>query len=101
MSSGMDIGALMAQMGGGGGAPQGAPQGPPPQDEGAGDTVPSLLQQAIDALHKAFGAETEPIDKEMISKALLAVQAILANEQKEKNQALGGSGARMLGRNRS
>ena len=99
MSSGMDIGALMAQMGGGGGAPQGPPQGAP-QDEGAGDTVPSLLQQAIDALHKAFGAETEPIDKEMISKALLAVQAILANEQKEKNQALGGSGARMLGRNR-
>lgn len=71
------------------------------EDQGQGpDPVPDLLKQAIDALHQAFAAETEPIDKQAIAKALTAVQAILATEQKEKDQALGGGNMRILRRGR-
>lgn len=87
-----DIGSLLAMLGGGG-------QGAPPQEQDTQD-VPSLLQQAIDSLHAAFAAEDEPIDKQAIAKALAAVQAILAQEQKEKDQAMGGPGVRLLRRAR-
>lgn len=70
--------------------------GPEPQQ----DAVPALLRQAIDALHRAFAAETEPIDREMIGKAMLLVQQIFAQEQKEKDQVLGGPGVRAMRRNR-
>lgn len=102
-----DIGSLLAALGGGQGGPPpdmggmmgGSQLGPEDQAQG-GDPVPDLLQQAIDALHQAFAAETEPIDKEMIAKALTSVQQILAQEQKEKDQAMGGPGVRMIRRNR-
>ena len=94
---------LLAALGGGQGGPPpgmgGGQLGPEDQAQG-GDPVPDLLQQAIDALHQAFGAETEPIDKQAIAKALAAVQAILAQEQKEKDQAMGGSNMRILRRAR-
>ena len=93
----------MLQNPGGGGAPDptmGGPMGAAPPNGGGQDAVPALLQQAIDALHQAFSAETEPIDREMIGKALLAVQQILAQEQKDKDAALGGTGHRLLRRNR-
>ncbi len=99
-SGGPDIAALLSGLGAGGAAGPGGPGGPPPSPDQDTADVSSLLQDAIDALHKAFGAETEPIDKQMIAKALQAVQDILANEQKEKDQAMGGSGNRILRRAR-
>lgn len=99
-SGGPDIAALLSGLGAGGGppGPGGPTGGPPPQQQQ--DAVPDLLKQAIDALHQAFAAETEPIDKQMIAAALKAVQDILAQEQKEKDSAMGGTGMRLLRRNR-
>ncbi len=100
-AGGPDIAALLSGLGAGNADGPGPPMGgPPPSPDQDTADVSSLLQDAIDALHKAFGAETEPIDKQMIAKALQAVQDILANEQKEKDQAMGGSGVRILRRNR-
>lgn len=107
MSAGPDIGQLLAHLQGGGmmgGAPGGMMGGPPPggesPDTGGADKVPALLQQALDALHKAFALETEPIDKAEIAKILTSVQQLFAQEQKEKDQALGGSNMKLLRRNR-
>lgn len=86
-----------------GGVAGGAPPGMAPEAQGepsSEDSIPDLLQQAVDLIQQAFGLETDPMDKQDIAKALMAVQAILANEQKERDQAMGGGNMRILRRNR-
>ena len=90
-----DIAGLLAQMGSAG--PPQAPGGPP---QGGDDQVPGLLQQALDAIHRAFALETEPIDKAELAKIMTAIQNLFAQEQKEKDQAMGGTGMKLLRRNR-
>lgn len=72
--------------------------GGPPQ--GGQDEVPDLLQQALDAIHRAFAIETEPIDKAEMAKIMTAIQNLFAQEQKEKDQAMGGGNMKLLRRNR-
>ena len=102
-AQGPDIASLLAHMAGGGGPP-GMQAGPPPQEgpeqAGGEDQVPDLLKQALDLIHKAFAIETEPIDKQALAKILADIQTLFAQEQKEKDQAMGGSGMRLLRRNR-
>lgn len=90
------IAMLLAHAQQGGGAPM---MGPPQQQEG--QSVPANLKAALDALHAAFGAETDPQDKELIGKAMMIVQQIFTQEQKDKDAAMNGTNnPRMMRRNR-
>lgn len=91
-------------MGGGGGMMGGmmggAPQGGPPQQD-QGQDIPALLKQALDLLLQAYQAETDPLDKEAIGKAMSVVDQVFSQEQKDKDAAMSGQmNPRMLRRNR-
>lgn len=98
-----DIAGLLASLGGGASPPgMGGPSDVGgSQDAAQGEAqIPDLIQQAIDLIHQVFAMETDPIDKEQIAKWLAMGQSILSQEQKEKDQAMGGPGVRMIRRNR-
>ena len=106
-SGGPDIGALLAGLGAGGGVGAG-PGGPPPGPAGPGpggpgggpdDTHPSdLLGHALDLLMEAYGKEQDPIFKEKMGKAMSVLDQIFSEEQKQKDQAMGGQNLQLLRR---
>src|SRR4051812_5270485 len=118
-SAGLDIGSLLASLGGGGapGAPPppdgggglggidpaalfgGGPQQAPP-DQGGAQSIPDRLQQALDLIHSCFADETDAIDKDAMVKIMGSIQSLFAQEQKQKDQAMGGSNLQMMRRNR-
>lgn len=89
------LGALMAAH-----APAGPPQGQPRsitvQDHGGpagGGDVTGSLQRAIAATHQAVVAADDQNDKQALLQCLTKMQAILANEQKQKEAMLGTTAA--------
>ncbi len=109
-AGGVDIGSLLAGLGAGGvgGAPggdlMGGMGGPPqasPGDAGQDAGIPDLLKQALDLVTQAYQKETDPLDKEAIGKIMSLIDQVFAQEQKDKDQALGGaSTSRLMRRNR-
>lgn len=95
---------IAALLGGGGGPPGGQHtiQVQPPQ-AGGGDPVAALrglasqqpsggkvtVDTVISDLHQLAGQTDDPQDKQTILKCLTAIQGIKAQEQKEKDAALG------------
>ena len=106
MSAGPDIGALLAQLGGGGGPsgpPPGAgPGGPPPgpgpggPPQGGGDQPVDQLKQIIDLIQQYLQAEPDEEDKLQGTKMLQLAQQLLAKDQQDRDQAMGGSSQRIL-----
>src|SRR5689334_15456925 len=105
-AAGPDIGSLLAALGGGGGGgpvgPGGpGPGGPPPGGPGGGPddaSVSDLLGHALDLLMEAYGKEQDPIFKEKMGKAMSVLDQIFSEEQKQKDQAMGGSNLQLLRR---
>ncbi len=101
MSAGPDIGALLAQLGGGGGDPgAGGPPGGPPPDAGGGgpDAAKALdlIQQIVDLAQQYLQAEPDQEDKLQGTKLLQLAQQLLAKDQQDRDQAMGGSNQRIL-----
>lgn len=79
-----------------GGPPQGGDQ-----DAGQDAGIPDLLKQALDAVTQAYQKETDPLDKEMLGKIMSMIDQVFAQEQKDKDSALGSATtSRLLRRNR-
>lgn len=94
-SSGVDIGSLLAGLGSGGGVAAGDGQ-----DSSGSQSIPDLLQQALQLIQQAYQSETDPIDKASLGKIMSSIDALFAQEQKDHDKALGGSGGQLLRRNR-
>ena len=72
-----------------GGAPQGPQSAPEPQ-EAPGPTDPmELLRNAIESLQEYVSQEDDDINSEQASKVLAGLYKILAQEQKNSEQAMG------------
>lgn len=82
------------------GGPMMQPQQEQPEPSGGKDQVPALLKMALAAIRRATDLETEPIDKAELEKISTLIQQLFAQEQKEKDQAMGGSNMKLLRRNR-
>jgi hypothetical protein len=94
--------ALLAAHAGGPGGP-GADGGAPPdsisvnpgdhpdagQDQGGGTDPVDALKQALQSIHSFVEAADDEPDKQVALQCYAKLQSILANEQKEKEQALG------------
>ncbi len=107
MSAGApDIGALLAQLGGGGGPggpPPGPGAGPPPggpgpPGQGGGDAGQALdlIKQIVDLCQQYLQAEPDQEDKLQGTKLLQLAQQLLAKDQQDRDQAMGGSNQRIL-----
>lgn len=92
-AAGPDIGSLLAQLGGG--PSQGAPdQGAPPQ--GGADQPLALMKQIVDLCQQYLQVEPDEEDKLQGSKLLQLAQQLLAKDQQDRDQAMGGSSQRIL-----
>ena len=104
-AGGVDIAGLLSQLGGGGG---GAPGGPPPDAGGApppggppsggGDPGQALdlIKQIVDLVQQYLQAEPDEEDKLQGAKLLQLAQQLLAKDQQDRDQAMGGSSQRIL-----
>lgn len=100
-----DLGALLAGLGAGGGQGGGMPQGPPPgppqaqpdqpDPQGAGDPL-DLLRQIVDMCHQYIQVEPDDVDKAEGAKLLMAAQKLLAKDQQDRDQAMGGGNMRLI-----
>lgn len=96
-AAGPDIGQLLASLGGGqGGPPPDAAQGPQgPQDTSGGQPI-ELLKQIISVIQQYLQAEPDEEDKLQGTKLLQLAQQLLAKDQQDRDQAMGGSSQRIL-----
>ncbi len=99
-----DIGALLAQLGGGavgqgpgpdGAPPGGLPEGGTPQDDSGGQPL-DLLKEIIGLVQQYLQAEPDEEDKLQGTKLLQLAQQLLAKDQQDRDQAMGGSSQRIL-----
>ena len=88
-----DIGAIMAQLGGGQGGPPEAAEGeaPPSIVDGQHGGGEDALVLALDALQDAIDAEADQEDIQVMLQCQAKLQGILAKNQKEADSAMGGS----------
>ena len=95
MSAAPDIGSLLAQLGGGGDPGAGAP--PPDQaPQGGGEQPVEQLRKLVSDLQAYINAEPDEEDKLEGTKALQIIQKLLAKDQQDRDQAMGGSSQRIL-----
>lgn len=66
----------------------GAPGSSPAPD--AGGSATAILKRLVQDIHAAIPQMDDPQDAQELMKCLSAVQGIIANEQKEKDQAMQG-----------
>lgn len=79
---------LMSMMGGG----EAPPEAPPEESAGSEDTL-TILQRMIEDAQAYIDAEKDPEDRATMSKVLQTLLQYQADEQKEKDSALGTSPA--------
>jgi hypothetical protein len=88
---------LQALLAGGGGAPPGGPPpgpvpGPPPTDTGEEpDDVVSIIRRMLDDAQAYLSVSTDEEDNAQMAKLIPALQALLAKDQKDLEQASQGT----------
>jgi hypothetical protein len=97
VSAGPDIAQLLASMGGGGNQPSGPQQGQPQQgpDQSSGQPV-DILKQIVGLIQQYLQAEPDEEDKLQGAKLFQLAQQLLAKDQQDHDQAMGGSSQRIL-----
>ena len=103
-AGGVDLASILGGLGGGGGPggpppDAGPPQGgPPPGPPSGGDPGQALdlIKQIVDLVQKYLQVEPDEEDKVAGTDILKLAQKLLAKDQADRDQAMGGSSQRIL-----
>src|SRR5262245_12350463 len=91
MGYGQDVSLEQLLGGGGPGGPQGAPPGGPPPAPEEGDDVVSIIRRMLEDAQAYLQSSTDEEDNAQMAKLIPLLQALLAKDQRDLEQASQGT----------